>query len=89
MRIELTLAILSPRLTFSETFDRPFFHVFLFGKMFPESHSFVATVSLHKHVTKYKNMRKWMVEFLGKSERRGDKIARGNSIRVTESFNLL
>ena len=34
------------------------------------------TVTLKKHVTKYKNMRKWMLEFLGKFENRGIKIAR-------------
>ena len=27
---------------FSEKFDHPFWHVFIFGNMFPESHSFVA-----------------------------------------------
>ena len=32
------------------------------------------TVTLGKHVTKYKNMRKWMVEFLRKFDSRGDKI---------------
>ena len=31
-----------PCLEFSEIFERPFSHVFLFGNMFPESHSFVA-----------------------------------------------
>ena len=33
------------------------------------------TVTVRKHVTKYKNMRKWMVEFFRKSENRGDEIA--------------
>ena len=33
------------------------------------------TVTLEKHVTKYKNMRKFMVKFLRKSESRGIKIA--------------
>ena len=37
-------------------------------------------VTLRKHVTKYKNIRKWIVEFLRKSESRRDKIARVNSI---------
>ena len=32
------------------------------------------TVTLIKHVTKYENMRKWMVEFLRNSESRGDEI---------------
>ena len=79
---------------FSEKFDHPFSHVYIFGNMFPESPDFVAipiricikdtcsnlvkgdeivrpfdhhsdeTVTLRKYVTKYKNMRKWMVEFL-------------------------
>ena len=34
-------------------------------------------------------MRKSMVEFFRKSEGRGDKIARVNSIRITKSINLL
>ena len=46
-------------------------------------------VTLFKHATKYENMRKWMVEFLRKSEGRDDKIARVNSIRITKSINLL
>ena len=41
-----------------------------------------------KHVTKYKNMRKWMVEFLRKFDNRGIKIARVNSILITKSINL-
>ena len=47
------------------------------------------TVTLKKHVSKYKNMQKWMVEFLRKFENRGIKIARVNSIRITKSINLL
>ena len=46
-------------------------------------------VTLKKHVTKYKNMQKWMVEFINKSEIHDDKIARVNSIRITKSVNLL
>ena len=46
------------------------------------------TVTLRKHVTKSKNMRKWKVEFLQKIENRGIKIARGNSILVNKSINL-
>ena len=42
-----------------------------------------------KHVTKYKNMRKSMVEFPRKCNSSGDKIAPVNSIRITESVNLL
>ena len=34
------------------------------------------TVILMKHVSKYKHMRKWIVEFHSKSENRGIKIAR-------------
>ena len=37
------------------------------------------TVTLGKHVTKYKYMRKWMIEVFGKSESRGNKISRINS----------
>ena len=40
------------------------------------------TVTLGKHVTKYKHMQKWMVEFL-------IKIARVKSIRITKSICLL
>ena len=47
------------------------------------------TVTLTKHVTKYKYMRKWMVEFFIKSQSRVIKIARVNSIRMTKSINLL
>ena len=46
------------------------------------------TVTLRKHVTKYKNMRKWMVEFLGKFENRSIKIAGVNSIVFAKSINL-
>ena len=46
------------------------------------------TVTLRKHVTKYKNMQKWMVEFLRKFENRGIKIDRVNSIHITKSVNL-
>ena len=47
------------------------------------------TLTLTKHVTKYKYMRKWMVEFLSKSQSRIIKIARVNSIRMIKSINLL
>ena len=46
------------------------------------------TVILRKHVTKYKNMKKYMVEFLRKFENRGIKISRGKSILITKSINL-
>ena len=93
MRIELTQAILMPSLKFCEKFDHSFLHVFIFGKMFPESRfrcyadyklyqrymfQFIPiyvklvkgdeivqpcdrhsnkTMTLRKHVTKYKHMR--------------------------------
>ena len=41
------------------------------------------TVTLRKHATKYKHMRKWMLEFLRKFENRSIKIARVNSILIT------
>ena len=47
------------------------------------------TVTLGEHATKYKHMRKWMVEFLSKSSSCGIKIARVNSFRITKSINLL
>ena len=47
------------------------------------------TAILTKHVTKYKYMRKWMVEFLSISQNPVIKIARANSIRMTKSINLL
>ena len=46
------------------------------------------TVTHRKHVTKYKNMRKWMVDFLGKFETRVIKIAVVNSILISKSINL-
>ena len=46
------------------------------------------TVTLRKHVTKYKNMRKLMVEFLRKFDNSGIKIAGVNSILITKSTNL-
>ena len=46
------------------------------------------TVTLTKHVTKYKYMRKWMVQFLSKSQSRVIKFARVNSIRMSKSINL-
>ena len=46
-------------------------------------------VTLRKHVSKNKNMRKWMVEYLRKFENRSIKIARVNSIRIPKSINLL
>ena len=48
----------------------------------------IETSTLAKDVTKHKHMQKWMVEFPRKSESRGNKIARVNSIR-SKSINLL
>ena len=45
------------------------------------------TATLRKHVTKYKNLRKWIVEFLKKSESRGDKLAR--NIMKYHSGNIM
>ena len=47
------------------------------------------TVTLTKHVTRYKYMRKCMVEFLSKSHRRVIKFSRVNLIPMTKSMNLL
>ena len=47
------------------------------------------TVTLGKHATIYKIVRKCIVEFLSKSESRGIKIALINSIRITKAINLL
>ena len=47
------------------------------------------TVTLWKHVTKYKNMKKWMIEYLKKIENLLIKIARVNSILIAKSINLL
>ena len=46
------------------------------------------SVALTKHVTKYKYIRKWMVEFLSKSQSHVVKIARVCSIRMTKYINL-
>ena len=46
------------------------------------------TDTLKKHVTKYKNLRKWIVGFLRKFENRGIKIARVNPILITKYMNL-
>ena len=42
-----------------------------------------------KHVTKYKHMWKWIIEFITKSESCGIKIDRVNSVRFTKLFTLL
>ena len=45
--------------------------------------------NINNDVTKYKHMRKFVAIFLSKSESRGNKIARVNSIRITKYINLL
>ena len=47
------------------------------------------TVTLRKHITKYKNVRKWMDKFLWKCESHGIKTSRVNSLLITKSINLL
>ena len=47
------------------------------------------TVTFRNHVTKYKNMRKWIVEFFRKSESRGDEIVRVNSTNSLYQFTLI
>ena len=46
------------------------------------------TVTLSKHATKYKNMRKWTLKFPRKCVSHVDKITRVNSTRITYSINL-
>ena len=45
-------------------------------------------MTLGKHVSKYKNVQKWMFEFLIKFENRDNKIDRVNWIFITKSINL-
>ena len=52
-----------------------------------DQHS-IKTATLKKHVTKYKNMRKWMVEFLRKFENRGIKIARVKKVKSSIARSL-
>ena len=47
------------------------------------------TVTLRKHVSKYKNAQKCMVKFLRKAESHGYKIARVNLISIHKSVDLL
>ena len=47
------------------------------------------TVTPRKHVPKYKNMRKWMIEFPRKFENRDIKFVRINSLLITKSISLL
>ena len=49
------------------------------------------TVTLRKLVSKHKQMRKFMLVFLGKFENRGIKIVRVNLIRITKinQFTLI
>ena len=41
-----------------------------------------------KHIIKYKNIRKWMVEFLRKFENRAIKSGRDNSILITKIYKF-
>ena len=45
------------------------------------------TVTLRKHVTKYKNVRKWMIIFCKKLRIVALKLLRVNSILITKSIN--
>ena len=45
-------------------------------------------MALGKHVTKYKNMLQWMIEFLRIFDNRGIKIARVYAILIAKSINL-
>ena len=109
-------------LKFSEKFDHPFSHVFIFGNIFSESRGFVAmpvtsriidtcsnlslsnivkgdqivlpcdrhrieTMTLGKHVTKYKNMRKWMVKFIRKFENRA-KVVEITPVLITKIYQF-
>ena len=47
------------------------------------------TVTLKKHVTRYKHMLKWMVQFFRKFENRGIKIAGVKSFLITLCVNLV
>ena len=50
----------------------------------PTTQFIYLAMTLRKHVTKYKNMRKWMVEFLRKFENRAIKSGRDKSILITK-----
>ena len=54
-----------------------------------DRHRISETMTLMKHVTRYKYMREWMIEFLSKCQSFGIKFVRVNSIRMTKSINLL
>ena len=60
-------------------------HVSLIQHVTGYSHE---TATLRKHVTKYKNMQKRMVEYLEQFENRGIKISRDNTNLITKSINL-
>ena len=47
------------------------------------------TAALRKHLTKYKQMRKWMNKIFRKFDNRGIKIVGVNSIRITKYLNSL
>ena len=46
------------------------------------------TVTVKKHISKYKNIQKSMIKFLKKFENHCIKIARVKSILITKSINL-
>ena len=46
------------------------------------------TATLRKHVTKYSNMRKLMLVFLGKFKNDGIKISGVNSIRISPNLSI-
>ena len=46
-------------------------------------------MTLSEHVSLFKNMLKWMIEFLRKFEKCDFKIARVNSIFITKCINLV
>ena len=49
----------------------------------------IQTVTDRQHVTKYKNMRKWMVEFLRKVENHAIEIGRDNLILITKIYQFI
>ena len=61
--------------------------VFFTGRPYDRSSN--ETTKFMKHVSKYKNKRKWMVEFLRKSDSRRFKIDRVNLLRITKPINFL
>ena len=48
----------------------------------------IETMTLRKHVTKNRNMQKWMLKFLIKLDNRAIKIGRDNSILITKLYQV-